>query len=119
MNLWELFDKITELKALEVHRYELPFPLERQRYYATRMRRRFPQRFKALSPARRTLELTCFLRVTLMDLVDTVFSQVEKRISERWSTARQVADKQRLAAQENGPTYAHKNGPLICAPFCT
>jgi len=95
MHLWELFDKITELKSLDVHRYELPFPLERQRYYATRMRRRFPQRFKALSPARRTLELTCFLRVTLMDLVDTVFSQVEKRISERWSTARQVAEQKR------------------------
>ena len=95
MNLSELFDKIEALKSLDVHRYELPFPLERQRYYATRMRRRFPQRFKALSSARRTLELTGFLRVTLMDLVDTVFSQVDKRISERWSTARQVAERQR------------------------
>lgn len=92
-HLTELFDKINALKALDVHRYELPFPLERQRDYASRMRRRFPQRFRALSPVRRTLELTCFLRVTLMDLVDTVLSQVEKSVSELWSKARQSAEK--------------------------
>ena len=93
-HLEELFDRIDALKALEVHRYDLPFPLERQREYALRMRRRFPQRFRALSPVRRTLELTCFLRVTLMDLVDTVLSQVEKRVSELWSQARQIAERQ-------------------------
>ncbi len=90
-----MFAKIAALKALEVHRYALPFPLERQRFYATRMRRRFPQRFKAMSPTRRTLELTCFLRVTLMDLVDTLLSQVEKRITELWSSARQTAERRR------------------------
>tara|TARA_R110001592_G_scaffold254129_3_gene517540 strand:- start:89926 stop:92844 length:2919 start_codon:yes stop_codon:yes gene_type:complete len=92
-NLRELFDKIEALQALEVHRYSLPFPLERQRFYASRMRRRFPQRFRSLSPARRTLELTCFLRVTLMDLVDAALLQVEKRISELWSNAKQVAER--------------------------
>jgi hypothetical protein len=92
-HLKELFDKIEVLQALEVHRHPLPFPLERQRFYASRMRRRSPQRFRSLSPARRTLELTCFLRVTLMDLVDTALSQVEKRISELWSGARQAAER--------------------------
>ena len=46
-HLTELFDKIDALKALDVHRYDLPFPLELQRDYASRMRRRFPQRFRA------------------------------------------------------------------------
>ena len=92
-NLNELFDKIEALQALEVHCHTLPFPLERQRFYASRMRRRFPQRFRSLSPARRTLELTCFLRVTLMDLVDVALLQVEIRISELWSGARQVAER--------------------------
>lgn len=43
-HLTELFHKIEALKDLGVHRYNLPFPLEKQRYYASRMRRRFPQR---------------------------------------------------------------------------
>ncbi len=94
-NLTELFDKVAALKAFDVHRYDLPFPLERQRYYASRMRRRFPQRFKALSPARRTLELVCFLRVTLLDLTDTILSLSDKRVSELWSNARQTAERQR------------------------
>lgn len=47
-----------------------------------------------MSPARRTLELVCFLRVTLMDLVDIVLSQLEKRVSELWSGARQTAERQ-------------------------
>jgi TnpA family transposase len=93
-HLAELFHKIEALKELGVHRYNLPFPLERQRYYATRMRRRFPRRLRAMSPVRRTLELVCFLRVTLMDLVDIVLSQVEKRVSELWAGARHTAERQ-------------------------
>ena len=93
-HLTELFHKIEALKELGVHRYNLPFPLERQRYYASRMRRRFPRRLRAMSPVRRTLELVCFLRMTLMDLVDIVLSQVEKRVSELWAGARQTAELQ-------------------------
>lgn len=48
-HLTELFHKIEALKELGVHNYNLPFPLERQRYCASRMRRRFLRRLGAMS----------------------------------------------------------------------
>src|SRR5512143_1843363 len=55
------------------------------------MHRRFPQRFRALAPARRTLELVCFLRMTLMDATDVALALVEKRVAEIWGQARRAA----------------------------
>jgi hypothetical protein len=48
--------------------------LERQRAYARRRHRRRPARFRALQAPGRTLEMVCFLRITLLQTTDVAVS---------------------------------------------
>jgi hypothetical protein len=65
--LKEQLEKVQFLKALHVDAYALDgLRLEKQRDYAHHMRRRRPARFRALKNPRRTLEMVCFLRITLL-----------------------------------------------------
>ena len=94
--------KIAFLKELGVHRHEPRIPLTRQRFYGRRMRRRRPYRLRALSVQRRTLELVCFLRTTLLDQTDVVLSLTEKKIAEIWTKARQAVDQRRVQEAVQG-----------------
>jgi hypothetical protein len=88
--LVEVVQKVKYLESLGVHRYELgDIRLELQRAYASRMRRRRPSRFRQLGEPRRTIELVCWLRVTLMQFTDVALSlggmqasAVERRVRE-------------------------------------
>ena len=73
--LKEQLEKVDFLKVLQVDAYALTdLRLERQRDYARSMRRRRPTRFRALKDPRRTLEMVCFLRITLLQTTDVALS---------------------------------------------
>jgi hypothetical protein len=79
-NLAEQVQRVGFLKGLGVHEYPLDESrLERQRRYAQCMRRRRPARFQELREPRRTLELVCFLRLTLLHTADVVISLADKK----------------------------------------
>ncbi len=73
--LKEQLEKVAFLKALEVDAYALDeLRLERQRDYARDLHRRRPARFRDLKNPRRTLEMVCFLRITLLQTTDIAVS---------------------------------------------
>ena len=81
--LWEQLGKVRLLLSLQVERYPLnDIRLERQRGYARQMRRRRPSRFQALREPRRTLEMVCFLRMTLLQSTDVVLSMADRLIQD-------------------------------------
>ena len=64
-------EKVEFLQALGVDRYDVPgISHEQQRVFAARVRGRRPVRFQAIAEPRRTIELVCFMRATLMLLHD-------------------------------------------------
>jgi hypothetical protein len=71
------------LLSLQVETYPLDdIRLERQRSYARQMRRRRPARWRALAEPRRTLELVCFLRITLLHSTDVALSMADRLIQD-------------------------------------
>jgi hypothetical protein len=71
------------LLSLQVETYPLDdIRLERQRSYARQMRRRRPARLRALTEPRRTLEMVCFLRITLLQSTDVVLSMADRLIQD-------------------------------------
>jgi hypothetical protein len=81
--LREQLEKVRLLLSLQVEMYSLnDIRLERQRGYAHQMRRRRPSRFQALTEPRRTLEMVCFLRMTLLQSTDVVLSMADRLIQD-------------------------------------
>jgi hypothetical protein len=79
-SLADQVQRVAFLKGVGVPEYPLDeIRLERQRRYAQRMRRRRPARFQELREPRRTLELVCFLRMTLLQTADVVISLADKK----------------------------------------
>ena len=79
--LREQLEKVRYLQSLRVETYALDdLRLERQRGYARQLRRRRPARFQALTEQRRTLEMVCFLRLTLLQATDVVLSLTDRLI---------------------------------------
>jgi len=71
------------LLSLQVETYPLDdIRLERQRSYARQMRRRRPARLRVLTEPRRTLEMVCFLRITLLQSTDVVLSMADRLIQD-------------------------------------
>src|SRR4029453_19618312 len=76
-------NKTPFLKTPHVDAYPLEaLRLERQRAYARRMHRRRPARFRALKDPRRSLEMVCFLRITLLQTTDVALSLADLLIQE-------------------------------------
>ena len=87
-NLAEAFEKLQRLIAMEIPHYRLSnVSMERLQAYAQHMIRRRPVRFSQLKEPRRTLELVCFLRFTLLQWTDVVLQQVERQIADLWRDA--------------------------------
>jgi len=87
--------KFEYLKSLGLDTYKLEdLRFERQRKYAAQMRHRRPVRFKTLGEPRRTLEMVCFLRVSLLQITDVVLTQIDMRITDIF---RQTEDKVRTS----------------------
>jgi TnpA family transposase len=104
--LKEQLEKVTFLKALHVDAYALEdLRLERQRDYARHMRRRRPARFRALKDPRRTLEMVCFLRITLLQTTDVALSLADLLIQELHArTVKEVRDAESRVARTFKPT---------------
>jgi TnpA family transposase len=81
--LRDQLEKVRLLLSLQVETYPLDdIRLERQRSYARQMRRRRPARLRALTEPRRTLEMVCFLRITLLQSTDVVLSMADRLIQD-------------------------------------
>jgi TnpA family transposase len=104
--LKEQLEKVEFLKALHVDAYALgDLRLERQRDYARQMRRRRPARFRALKDPRRTLEMVCFLRITLLQSTDVALALADLLIQELHARAvREVRDAESRVARTFKPT---------------
>jgi TnpA family transposase len=81
--LGEQQQKLQVLRRLGVPAYPLEtIALEKQRFYAPRMRRRRPSRFAELREPRRTLELVCFLRMALTRTTDAILHMTRQRTAD-------------------------------------
>jgi TnpA family transposase len=77
----ETFGKIHFLKDLGTHTWTLDaIPLEKQRAYAQRIQARRPAKTRELKVSTRTIELVFFLRVTLLELTDSLLYQTGRRV---------------------------------------
>lgn len=105
--LKEQLDKIHFLKALHVDAYPLAaLRLERQRAYARRMHRRRPARFRALKDPGRTLEMVCFLHITLLQTTDVAVSLADLLIvSLHARTLGEVREAETRVARTWKPTW--------------
>lgn len=79
----ETLEKIRFLKDLGTHTWELDaVPIEKQRAWAQRIQARRPVKIRELKAPTRTLELVFFLRVTLLELTDSLLYQTGRRVSD-------------------------------------
>ena len=104
--LKEQLEKVAFLNALHVDAYALDdLRLERQRDYAHQLRRRRPARFRALKDPRRTLEMVCFLRITLLQTTDIALSLADLLMLELHARAvREARDAEARVARTFKPT---------------
>ena len=104
--LKEQLEKVQFLKALHVDAYALDaLRLERQRAYARRLHRRRPARFRALKDPGRTLEMVCFLRITLLQTTDVAVSLADLlTVALHAQTMREVRDAESRVARTFTPT---------------
>lgn len=87
-------EKREYLKELKVPDYPLDdIGIEKQRFYARRMRRRRPSRLHELAEPRRTLEIACFLRVALLQTTDAILHMTRQRTADIVREAKQEAAK--------------------------
>ena len=92
--LSETLGKIKFLKSLNVHQWDLhAIALARQHSYAQALASRPPFETRKLKDPVQTLEITCFLRYTLLELTDMALLQAGRRISDlkRAATAKNQA----------------------------
>jgi TnpA family transposase len=79
----ETLDKVRFLKELGAHMWVLDaVPLEKQRAWAQRIQARRPVKTRGLKESTRMLELVFFLRVTLLELTDSLLYQTGRRVSD-------------------------------------
>lgn len=101
--LAETLEKIRFLKDLGVHTWPLEqVPLEKQRGYAQALQARRPAKTRELSEATQTIELVFFLRVTLLELTDSVIYQSGRRVSD---LVRQAYDKTQARQARSSVDY--------------
>jgi TnpA family transposase len=104
--LKEQLEKVAYLKALHVEAYALDaLRLARQHDYARALRRRRPARFREVTNPRRTLEMVCFLRITLLQATDVVVSLADLLMLELHArTVKEVREAEARVARTFKPT---------------
>lgn len=98
----EVSEKITYLKSLDVDKWPLShIPTVRMRAYAQAVVNRAPFDSKRLSEDTQILEVTCFLRVTLLDLTDTLMYITGRRVNDlvRHASGRVISKQARTAVE--------------------
>jgi TnpA family transposase len=97
-SLDEQIAKITFLKELGADRLTLPdLPLAGLTHFARRMTTRKPAALGRLKDPHRTIELACFLRLTLLRLTDASLTLLDHRIAALWRDARERAEAARAS----------------------
>jgi TnpA family transposase len=88
----ETLEKIRYLKSLGVHEWSLEgVALPKQRAYAQQVQARRPAKTRELKEGRQTIELVCFLHVSLLELTDTAMQQGSRRSQQLFREATQKA----------------------------
>jgi len=88
--LAEQVEKVEFLKELGADRLVLPdLPLAGLEYFARRMMSRKPAALARIKDPHRTIEVACFLRVTLLRLMDGNLMLLDHQISALWRGARE------------------------------
>ena len=86
-------DRLHFLQSLRVDKTPLAqFSMARLRLYAQRMARRKASGLTKQREPRRSLELVCFARCTLLQTTDTVLELIDQHIIVLWREARQRAE---------------------------
>jgi TnpA family transposase len=107
--LAEALEKIRYLKSLGVHAWALAaVALPKQRAYAQQVQARRPAKTGELKDARQTIELVCFLRMSLLELTDLAIHQGSRRSQQLFREATQKAK----AARERSNDAARNQARL-------
>ena len=120
----ETLEKIRYLKSLTVHEWPLDgITMPKQRAYAQQVQARRPAKSRELKEATQTIELVCFLRMSLLELTDVAMYQGSRRSQHLFreaaqkaqstrgrsdSTARQQASKARDVLRDKSKTWKAK-----------
>lgn len=101
--LVETLDKIKFLKELGVAAWSFDdIPLEKQRGYAQAVQARRPVKTRQRAESGQIIELVFFLRITLLELTDTVIYQAGRRVSDM---VRQAYDKTQIKQARSSVEY--------------
>ena len=93
----ETLEKIRALKELGVHAWPLDaVALSKQQAYAAHVQMRRPSMTARIERQRQTVEITCFLRVTLLELTDIALLQSSRRSQDLFRRAAERVEKGRL-----------------------
>lgn len=98
----EVSEKIAHLKTLGVDKWSLsPISNARLRAYAQAVLSRAPVDTRRLSEDTQILEIACFLRVTLLDLTDTLMYMTGRRVNDlvRHASGRVTSKQARTAVE--------------------
>ncbi|QNK67157.1 Tn3 family transposase [Variovorax sp. PAMC26660] len=105
----ETLDKIRYLKSLAVHEWALEkLALAKQRAYAQQVQGRRPAKTRELKESRQTIELVCFLHVSLLEFTDVVMHQSSRRSQKLFRDAAQKA----LAIRGKPDTVARQQATI-------
>jgi TnpA family transposase len=97
-SLEEQIAKVAFLKEVGADRLTLPdLPLAGLLHFARRMTTRKPAALRRLKDPHRTIELACFLRVTLLRLTDASLTLLDHRIAAMWRDAKERAEAARVS----------------------
>jgi TnpA family transposase len=96
--LSEQMEKVEFLKELGSDRLILPdLPLAGLEYFARRMMSRKPAALARIKDPHRTIAVACFLRLTLLRLMDGSLTLLDHQISAQWRAARERVEETQAA----------------------
>jgi TnpA family transposase len=91
-------EKIAFLKELGADRLVLPhLPLVGLQHFARRMTTRKPAALVRVQDPHRTIEIACFLRLTLLRVTDAGVTLLDHQIAAQWRGARERAEEARVS----------------------
>ena len=95
-SLAEVLEKIAYLKSLTVHQWSLDdIAIPKQRAYAQQVQARRPAKSKEIKDTTQTIELVCFLRMSLLELTDLAMQQSSRRSQKLFRDAAEKAQSSR------------------------
>jgi hypothetical protein len=96
--LEEQIEKVGFLKELAANRLVLPdLPLAGLEHFAKRLMSRKPAALARIKDPHRTIEVACFLRLTLLRVTDASLTLLDHRIAALWRDARERAEEARAS----------------------